>query len=324
MPLLRIRKNKGMCYQKLQASPKREAFFLSIGCTLSLALFLTLSPYLSGSFYPSRSANPCPASDLPEEELKCAALIDQMLKAVDAVKGLKYDLSVSERLDGKLRSSESTIKLQRSPRKLYLNIKGTEVLWLEGKNDGDALVNPNRFPYLNLNLNPYGSLMMENQHHTIHEVGYDYFKDIIAYAVIQSGNHFDTRFLYEGIKKMDGRDAYKIMVMNPDFAYKPYRVKKNETLINIARRLRLSEYMIKELNKDLKSYSDLKEGQEIQIPNSYAKMTLMYLDKNLLLPLYMVVYDDKGLFESYSYRNLQLNPDFATDEFTKGFKGYHF
>jgi outer membrane lipoprotein-sorting protein len=82
--------------------------------------------------------------------------------------------------------------------------------------------------------------------------------------------------------------------------------------------------MIKEYNKGISDYKDVREGQDIMIPNFYAKMTVMYIDKQNLLPILIRAYDDKGLFESYEYLNLQVNPKIAPEEFTKGYKDYHF
>ena len=251
-------------------------------------------------------------------------LINQLMKGIETITTLKYDLRVSERVDGRLKSFTSHIKLQRFPRRVYIYIKGVEVLWIQGKNNGDALVNPGSFPYINLNLSPYGSIMTNGQHHTIYEVGFDYFKDVIEYNVKKTGDKFDQCFVYEGEEKFEGRDAYKITILNNDFAWLKYRVKKGETLITIARELRLSEYMIKERNKCIKGYNDIKEGMEILIPNTYAKMTIMYVDKQYFVPLSTRVYDDLGLFESYDYLNLQVNPVIPDVEFSKKFKDYHF
>jgi outer membrane lipoprotein-sorting protein len=251
-------------------------------------------------------------------------LITQMMKALNNIKTLKYDLKISERIEGSLKNYGSSIKLQRFPRKLYIYVKGAEVLWVEGQNNGDALVNPGSFPYINLNLNPFGSLMTADQHHTIHEIGFDYFKGIIDHTIVQVGDKFDKYFLYGGEEKLNGRDAYKVTILDNDFAFVPYTVKKNETLITIARDLSVSEYMIRENNKKVKSYHDVKEGQQIVVPNAYAKMTVIYVDKLYLIPLLTRVYDDKGLFESYEYLNLQVNPKIADEEFTKLYKDYHF
>ncbi len=102
-----------------------------------------------------------------EKGLNNRELIDKIFAAVDNVKTVRYNLQCNERIKGKMQHTESKVKLQISPRKLYLYIKGIEVLWVQGQNNGNALVNPNSFPYINLNLDPYGSLMRADQHHTI-------------------------------------------------------------------------------------------------------------------------------------------------------------
>ncbi|MGZ6416718.1 MAG: DUF1571 domain-containing protein, partial [Bacteroidia bacterium] len=106
-------------------------------------------------------------------------LIDKIFTAVDNVKTMRYYLHCNERIKGRMQYFESKVKLQISPRKLYLSLKGPEVLWIQGANNGDALVNPAAFPYMNLNLDPYGSLMRKDQHHTIHEMGFQYLADIL-------------------------------------------------------------------------------------------------------------------------------------------------
>lgn len=64
-----------------------------------------------------------------------------MLTAIDGIQTLRYNLKFSERIKGHSKNSESSIKLQRSPRKLYMHLKGPELLWIEGANGGNALVN---------------------------------------------------------------------------------------------------------------------------------------------------------------------------------------
>ncbi|MCK6649188.1 MAG: DUF1571 domain-containing protein, partial [Bacteroidia bacterium] len=71
-------------------------------------------------------------------------------------------------------------------------------------------------------------------------------------------------------------------------------------------------------------YNDVKEGQVIKVPNAYAKMTLLLVDKEHLLPVNNKVFDEKGLFETYEYFDLKVNPPIAPEEFTKDFKGYNF
>jgi outer membrane lipoprotein-sorting protein len=251
-------------------------------------------------------------------------LIDKIFDAVDNVKTLRYSLQCNERIKGRMQHTESKVKLQTSPRKLYMNIKGVEVLWIQGANNGEALVNPNAFPYINLNLDTYGSLMRKDQHHTIHEIGYQYLADILKDGLKRAGDNLDKYFKVLGEEKFNGRDCYQLSISFPDYAWTNYTVKKGENIMSISRRLRVSEYMVLENNPKHSSYTDVKAGDIIKVPNAYAKLTLLLIDKEYLLPVNNKVFDDKGLFETYEYYDLQVNPTIAPEEFTKNFKGYHF
>jgi outer membrane lipoprotein-sorting protein len=259
-----------------------------------------------------------------EKGLNNRELIDKIFAAVDNVKTVRYNLQCNERIKGKMQHTESKVKLQISPRKLYLYIKGIEVLWVQGQNNGNALVNPNSFPYINLNLDPYGSLMRADQHHTIHEMGYQYLYDILRDGYKKAGDNLNKYFTVMPDEKHNGRDCYKLAITFPDFAWIPYTVKKGENLTTIARKLRVSEYMVLENNPKLGGYNDVKEGQVIKVPNAYAKMTLLLVDKEHMLPVNNKVFDDRGLFETYEYFDLKVNPPIAPEEFTKTYKDYNF
>jgi outer membrane lipoprotein-sorting protein len=250
--------------------------------------------------------------------------IARIFNAIDNVKTLKYSLQCNERIKGRMQHTESKVKMQINPRKLYLNIRGVEVLWVAGMNNGEALVNPNAFPYMNLNLDTYGSLMRKDQHHTIHEMGYQYLADILRDGMKRAGDNLDKYFKILGEDKHNGRDCYKLSISFPDYAWVNYTVKKGENLTTLSRKLRVSEYMVLENNPKISSYNDVKEGQVIKVPNAYAKLTLLLIDKEYMLPVNNKIFDDKGLFETYEYYDLQVNPYIAPEEFTKGYKDYRF
>ncbi len=251
-------------------------------------------------------------------------LIDKIFEAVDNVKTLRFNLQCNERINGRMTHYESKVKLQVSPRKLYLSLKGPEVLWIQGQNNGDALVNPGAFPYMNLNLDPYGSLMRKEQHHTIHEMGFQYMADILRDGMKKAGDKLDKYFVIVGEEKLNGRSCYKMAISFNDFAWVSYTVKKGENLNIIARKLRVSEYMILMNNPKVSWFNDLKEGQTIQVPNAYGKLTILLVDKEYLLPVSNKVFDDQGLFETYEYHDLIVNPTILPEEFTKDFKDYNF
>jgi outer membrane lipoprotein-sorting protein len=251
-------------------------------------------------------------------------IMDKMLVTIPNVKALKYHLKNSERIKGEMHHTESVVKLQAHPRKIYLYLKGPELLWIEGENNGHAFVNPSSFPYINLNLNPYGYLMRKDQHHTIHEMGYTYLAEVLQAVVKKAGSDFNKWFVLNGEERINNRTCYKITINFPGFGYTTYEVKRGENLIKIARKLAVAEYMILENNPRLKDYYDVKEGDKIQVPTGYAKTTIIYVDKLYFLPISTKIYDDKGLFEEYDYFSLQVNPVIADEEFTKNYKEYNF
>jgi len=251
-------------------------------------------------------------------------MLNAVLKSISTTKTLRYDLQRNERIKGKMNFTESKVKLQVVPRKLYISIDGQEVLWIQGANNGNALINPGTFPYINLNLDPMGSLMRKNQHHTIHELGMDYLAEILKNAMKHYAEALEKHFVILGEEKYMGRTCYKLSIAFPEFAWIPYTVKKDETIISIAEKFHVSEYMILEKNPQAGWYNDIVAGQVIQIPNAYAKLFLLMIDKDYMLPISEKIYDDKGLFETYEFYNLKVNSPMPAEEFSQDYKDYHF
>lgn len=261
----------------------------------------------------------------PSQVTSCREVLEKTLASIEKIQTLKFHLKCTERVNGKLINTESQVKLNCSPRKIYIYLKGPELLWIEGENNGNALVNPDGFPFINLNLDPMGVLMRENQHHTIHEIGFEYFAEIIKHTIVSVKDKFDNYFKWNGIITWNGVDCYWITADYPDFKYIDYTVKKGESLVSIAKKLKVSDYMLLEVNSDkVRNYRDVKEGQKIKVPNAYGKKMELYIDKNQMLPRVIKVYDEKGLFEAYEYHNLQVNPKITHEEFSREYKGYGF
>jgi hypothetical protein len=260
-----------------------------------------------------------------KSNMECKELVLKTLHSIKEVKSLKYHLKITERGKKGFNFYESSVKFHRNPRQIYLYIKGIEVLWVQGTNDGRALVKPNAFPYFNLNLDPMGNLMRQDQHHSLNEMGYDYFAAIIQHTVDKLGDRFYDYFELAGEERINNRPCYKVIINNRDFGFKDYVVGDNESITSIARKFFIAEYMIVEKNPKFKDYFDiLKKGEVIKIPTWYCKSVIMYVDQLYLLPISMKILDEKGLFEEYNYHFLQVNPKFEPTEFTRTFKGYGF
>ena len=263
-----------------------------------------------------------------QEKASPRGVIDEMLTSIDRIKTLKYKIKQFERIKGEMIFAEQDITLSTSPFKVYVYVnlpdEGAELLWVEGKNDGDAIVNPNGFPYFNLNLDPYGKIMRKNQHHTIFELGFDYLAQIIRAAIARTDDDFYKYCEYKGTIKWNNIDCHKIVIEYNEFKYAPYVVREGETVLSIARKLGLSEYMLVEINPAVDNYDDVKAGQQIKVPNAYAKKTILYIDKRNNLPIVQKMYDEKGLYEIFEFHNTQVNPLIPEEEFTKNYKEYDF
>jgi hypothetical protein len=169
-----------------------------------------------------------------------------------------------------------------------------------------------------------GFLLRKGQHHTMLESGFNYLNGIIKFAMDTAGADFDKYFKLEGIVFQDGRECYKVVVTFDDFKYVNCRVRKGQTVLDIATERMVSEYMIVRENNDVDDYDDVSEGQVIKVPVVYAKRTVLYIDKIRHLPIKQEISDDKGIFERYCISNLKVNPTIAPEEFQEDYKDYDF
>ena len=287
---------------------KRLLFSLMLGLgVMSLSSF-----YLVDNFF--------------NEDVSCKEVIRQMFAAIKEANTLRYKINASERVEGKIISAHSEIKLQEKPRKLYLKNpdSGVEVLWTEGNKGDMALVNPNRFPYINLDLDPYGSLMRSKQHHTIHELGFAFIGKIIATTILKDPAHVSQSFSCTEIKWKEKNCYCLIADFSSTYKYFEYTVGKKESVSSIADKFGIPDFKIRSKN-DLKTYyGDIKEGKKLLIPTFYSKKTIVYIDKEQKLPIYIEAHDDEGLYESYDFSEIKVNSSISDQEFTKSYKDYHF
>lgn len=251
-------------------------------------------------------------------------VLDNMLNSISQIKSLSYSTKITERIDGKIDTGINHVKVQFNPYKAYVKVTTAELLYVQGENGNKALVKSNSVPYFNVSLDPYSPLLRKGQHHTIFELGFSYFGDIVKEAYKNSGNGFENLFALKGSITWEGRDCHVVVIDYPEFKFVPYVVKPGEDLVKIANKLKVSDYMILERNPSVKDYSSVKAGQSIMVPNAYGKKTIIYIDKQNHLPIVQIIYDDKGIFAKYEFMDVKVNHKFADVEFTKGYKDYNF
>lgn len=262
-----------------------------------------------------------------QKDNTCKDIFTKMFSAINNVHTLRYNLYAVERVDNNFTSANSMVKLNVSPFKAYYKDlkKGIEVLWVDGKEDGDAIVNPNGFPYVNLHLSPLGKLMRKGQHQTMLRLGYSYLGNVLSHSLAQHPDIYKNNVHRLSDTVWDNSPCYKIDINFTTYANVPYTVTQpGETVTKIAEQHYLSDYEILTLN-NIEWYEDkLTVGQKLQLPAAYAKHVVLYISKESNLPLVIKVYDDKGLFELYEFTNLEVNCTILDSEFTETYPGYHF
>lgn len=254
-------------------------------------------------------------------------LFQDMKTAVKGHRTLTFRLFKSERMKGKMEDGDQNVKVNMNPFKVYVKIhapnKGAEVIYQEGENDGNCLVNPNAFPFMNLNLDPDGSILRKGQHHSVKQLSFKYTGDVLNHVYDRYKEKMNEYVEYKGDVTWKGRSCYHLVLDNKQYGFEEYTVLAGENLIDVARKTYTNEYMLLEQN-GLKSFDSVKAGQKIKVPNSYCKSIIMYVDKELKLPIYQKMFDEKGHCATYEYSDLKVNPAISASEFTKDYKDYDF
>ena len=260
-----------------------------------------------------------------KEKNFCLSVINDMNDSSDKVKFIRYHVKALEKCGDKYLSAESDIKIETSPRKIYLKNpeKKIEMLYREGEHGNDALVKPPGFPYTSLYLNPYGSQMRKNQHYTIFELGFGFIAKTMR-SILSKDPKNAQLITNLGIVNKFGQNCYMFMYDNKEFAYYDYKTTKGESVSTIATKKFLSDYMIRNKN-NLSSYEgSIKEGTIIKLPNNYCKKAILFVSEKTKLPVAINLYDEKEIWESYEFSNVITNKPIDNAEFLKTWKDYKF
>lgn len=255
-------------------------------------------------------------------------IVDKSIAAMRKTKTLSGRINRSERVKGELLKGDMYFKVNLNPYKVYLfNFspdEGTEILYAKGWNKGKILINPNKFPFVNVSLNPYSDLVLKDKHHSVFDVGMKYTLGVVEHVLTTHGDDFDDHVSYKGDVKFMDKSCHVIEINYPDYGFVDYTVLEGESVIDIDQKLRVPAYKILEINPGVKDYFDLDAGQVIKVPNVYGKRVVFFIDKASYLPIVQIVYDDEGLFEKYEYIEFKVNPTFAPTEFDPEWHEYDF
>ena len=267
---------------------------------------------------------------LTSAQSKAKVIVDKSIAAMKATRTMTGRINRTERVKGEYLKGDMYFKMTVRPYQAYIfNFEpdeGTEILFRKGQNKDRLLINPNKFPFVNVNLNPYSDLVLKDKHHTVMDVGMTYTLGVVQHVLNEYGEDFDKYVSYKKDVTFMDKPCHVIEINYPDYKFEEYTVQAGENLIDIDQKLRVPAYKILELNRDkgVKDFFDVEAGDVITVPNVYGSRVIFFIDKKHYLPIVQIVYDDVGLFEKYEYVDFKYNPPFAPNEFEPEFEEYDF
>lgn len=257
------------------------------------------------------------------------SITKQMFATVKSIKSVQYTFESKERLcQGKIHVERSTFKINVSPFQVYLYQyvpkNGLQCLYVTGQNNGKAKVNPNSFPWVNLNLDPQGDLMLQERHHSLFDAGFNYTISVLENLIHKYETQKEPLVKYNGILKLQGVECYFLTFTNPNYKLITYVTQANETPISIAKKNGLNFYSIIDNNPSLKPNQIIKAGTKLLIPNDYASKMELFVHKDKYYPVYLKIFDDKGVYEEYYFQQVIINPVFKDIDFSEKNPAYKF
>lgn len=256
------------------------------------------------------------------------SISNKMFENAKKVNTVTFKIVSKERFGSEYKLVEAYFKKQSSPLRIYYKqLKpnfGAEVL-INEKYSKKALVNPNSFPWINVALDPMSKSLRDGQHHSIYDAGFDYFIKILSNLFEKNKNDLENLVSFKGEITYNNIKCLKIELNNPSFQIVKYTVHGNYTVNSLASKLNICDYHIIERNEAFKEYSDnITNGTILNVPSDYAKKLVLVIDKITFLPVYMEIYDDKGLFEQYQFNEVKINPELSENDFSETNKEYGF
>ncbi len=256
-------------------------------------------------------------------------IIDQMKASIKKIKTYSFELHSRERFGSKFITKKLLFHMQESPKKVYMKDmdKGIELLYVKGWNSNNAYINPNGMPWINVSLSIYDNKVISENHHTINDLGLSFVPVLLEgfeKTIEASGKTRNDIYTYLGETVWNGKACYKIQLVSPtEFKYISYTTDRDQKLMELSRRIVASDYLIKEKNR-VNYTRTIKKGTTLTVPSAYAAKVIVYIEKSTKLPLVQTLYDDKGFFEKFEYKNVNLSPNFGSKEWTTDCLDYGF
>lgn len=243
-------------------------------------------------------------------------LLRKTYNAIEQIKVMELQLVSEERIKPNQYSKNiMDIKIESAPLKIQVTMiepfEGAILEYDESIDRYKAKITPPSWwlSWAKITLNINGKMLRKDMHHSIRESGFNYFGNIMKNAEIRAISvGYDRVFKIEKQTIVNGQSCYQLRINDPTYEILSYTVKEGEDVLKIAKNRYISEYKIIELNPKVKHLTDVKAGQILKIPSSYATSCLIWIDSTSFLPKKIEAYDEVGLFERYTFKNIIVHP----------------
>jgi outer membrane lipoprotein-sorting protein len=291
----------------------------------AVALFLCAAA-VAGEAPPSGTAAPNASPD-PREILRA------MGEAADRLQDYTMLLVKQEFFldDGGLEAEERLrFKWARPYRVYFRNVvgpnPGREVIYVRGRNGDRIRMHKGSFPDINLNIDPHGAWATDGTHHPIDESSLPDLVRLILSNVADADEAREGSVRWVGAREVDGRACDEIELLGPRSGT-VHVLEKGETLWDVARTHGKSMYALLQANRSRGwiGPGDPRRGDAVFVPRYYAGRLDVCVDRELLLPLRMLVWDfDGNLYERYEHRELKVDVGLGDADFDPKNPAYKF
>ena len=249
-------------------------------------------------------------------------ILDTMITKVMIIDSYTFTCKKKERFKlSKFKERKCFVKFQESPLKVYYKDlkKGREMLYnpVYGRN---MTINPNGLPYFNISIKPHSKLVRSEEHHRIENIGFKY-----PMKILENLLRVPVKIDIELISWNNNPELqYKIIIHNPCYHKKHYKVKRNENVDSIAVKLGIGPHQIIEMNPSVSHVDDIEVYDKITVPSHYAKKVVLVIDSELYLPRLIQIFDSHGLYEEYIFEKIDVDVTFGPMDFSLKNPGYGF
>ncbi len=274
---------------------------------------------------------PPPAHAPHRYDPEAIAALDAMEQAGAKVNDYTMHLVKRELRGAKLEPEETLVIKWQRPQRIYIHAikgptEGEEVIYVPGRNKDRIKVHKGTFPDITLNLDPYGSLAMAHAHHPVPEISLVRLIDRVLDNTRRAKKKDEGSLVFEGEETLFGRACVKVESTAPPTGTTP-TIEKGQTLWDISRATGQSMYVILHANRSRgwRQADHPNPGDAVMVPEFYAGRMVLWIDKELSLPLQIDLYDFEGsLYEHYEHHDLAIDVGLTDADFDPKNRAYRF